>query len=212
MKRIIPFVAILLFLTSCGLFKSKDEKELANLKIEKPKEAGLYAAMVTSKGNIILFLEYKKIPLTVANFVGLAEGKIENKVKKLGEPYYDGLIFHRVIKNFMIQGGDPTGTGSGGPGYKFKDEFDASLVHDKPGILSMANAGPGTNGSQFFITHVKTPWLNNRHTIFGHVVEGQDVVNKIKKGDKILKVIIMRVGKDAENFDAAKTFKELSKK
>ncbi len=173
---------------------------------------GLYAELKTSKGTILLKLEYQATPLTVANFVGLAEGKIKNDAKPLGTPFYDGLIFHRVIPNFMIQGGDPLGSGMGGPGYKFKDEIVDTLKHKGPGILSMANAGKTTNGSQFFITHVPTPWLDGKHTVFGHVITGQEVVNAIVQGDKIEKVTILRVGKDAKKFDAAKTFEELRNK
>ena len=171
---------------------------------------GLYAKFHTSKGEILVELEYEKIPGTVGNFVGLAEGDLENEAKPQGTPYYDGLIFHRVIPDFMVQGGDPKGTGVGGPGYQFEDEIHPDLKHDRPGILSMANAGPGTNGSQFFITHVATPWLDGKHTVFGHVVEGQDVVDAIKQGDKIEKLEIIREGEAAKNFKAVETFRQFN--
>lgn len=167
---------------------------------------GIYAHIETKHGEIVAEIFYEKTPLTAANFVGLAEGKIDNDHKELGEPFYDGLKFHRVISDFMVQGGDPSGTGAGGPGYKFPDEFDASLKHSQPGMLSMANAGPNTNGSQFFITHKETPWLDGKHSIFGQVQTGQDVVNKIQQGDKIKAIRINRVGNAAEEFDARKVF------
>lgn len=192
-----------LFLGLTAFFMSCDSKT-NNLK------DGMYAEIETSKGTILVELEYKKTPITVANFVSLAEGKntmVDEKYK--GKPFYDGLKFHRVLANFMIQGGDPDGTGMGGPGYKFKDEIVADLPLDKEGILAMANGGPGTNGSQFFITHTATPWLTGIHTVFGHVLEnGMEVVNKIQQDDIINKITIIRKGEDAKKFDAPKIFKD----
>jgi cyclophilin family peptidyl-prolyl cis-trans isomerase len=188
---------------------------LAQTKNAKPKPVvleGIFAEIYTNKGKIALQLEFQKTPITVANFITLAEGKNEFVTNdRKGKPYYDGLKFHRVIANFMIQGGCPLGTGAGDPGYKFKDEFDPSLKHDKPGILSMANSGPATNGSQFFITHKDTPWLNNKHSIFGHVIEGQKVVDAIAQDDVIEKVVIIRKGKLAKAFNSEKVFSEYMK-
>ena len=168
---------------------------------------GLYAKFNTTKGNILVALEYKKTPGTVGNFVALAEGNLENAVKPQGTPYYNGLKFHRVIPDFMIQGGCPNGTGAGGPGYKFDDEFHPDLKHNGPGVLSMANSGPGTNGSQFFITHVETPWLDNKHTVFGKVESGQNVVDAIAQGDEIKSIEIIRQGEDATAFNAIEAFR-----
>lgn len=190
-------ISILILATSliticCAQSKGK------NMKALEGKE-GLFAQISTSKGDILVELFYKDTPLTVTNFVGLAEGTLD---AAKGKKFYNGLKFHRVIKDFMIQGGDPEGTGSGGPGYRFEDEPVKKYVFDKPGKLAMANAGPGTNGSQFFITHVPTDWLNYKHTIFGEVVEGQDVVNSIAQDDKINSITIIRKGADAEKFTA----------
>ncbi|KDN56134.1 peptidylprolyl isomerase [Flavobacterium seoulense] len=170
-------------------------------------ENGIYAKFNTSKGSVLVKLTHDLTPGTVGNFVALAEGNLENKVKPQGTKYYDGLTFHRVIPDFMIQGGCPLGSGTGDPGYKFDDEFHPSLKHDKPGVLSMANAGPGTNGSQFFITHVPTSWLDGKHTVFGHVVEGQDVVDAVAQGDALETLEIIRVGEEAEKWNAVEAFR-----
>ena len=179
---------------------------------------GLFADIETTKGHIVVKLNYKEVPTTVANFVTLAEGKNNFvKVEYKGKPFYNGTIFHRVIDGFMIQGGDPTGTGMGDPGYRFEDEFVPSLKHSKKGILSMANSGPNTNGSQFFITQVPTPHLDGRHTVFGETVKGEEVIDAIAKTPrngqdrpnediKIKNITIVANGKDAEKFDAVKVF------
>ncbi|PNW26737.1 peptidylprolyl isomerase [Formosa algae] len=181
-------------------------------------EDGMYAEIITNKGTMVANLEFEKTPVTVANFVSLAEGTntMVDSIYK-GKKFYDGIIFHRVIDGFMIQGGDPTGTGSGGPGYKFQDEFVDSLKHDKPGILSMANAGPGSNGSQFFITEIPTPNLDNRHSVFGELVLGLDVQDSISNVEKnardkpledvvIETINIIRKGSAAKKFDANAVF------
>lgn len=210
MKRIAILTAAFILLGGAAFSQKSKKVKLSKMDKEflSKQPDGMYAKFETNKGDIFCTLEYKKTPMTVGNFVGLAEGSIKNDEKAEGIPYYDGLKFHRVIDNFMIQGGCPQGSGMGDPGYKFADEFDDSLKHTGPGILSMANAGPGTNGSQFFITHVATPWLDNKHTVFGHVVQGQDVVNAIKQNDSIKHLVILRKGKDAEKFDAPKEFEQ----
>lgn len=175
---------------------------------------GIFATISTTKGDIVVALEYVKTPVTVANFISLAEGNNPNvKVERLkGKPFYDGLKFHRVINDFMIQGGDPDGNGTGGPGYSFKDEFVEELKFEKGGVLAMANSGPATNGSQFFITHKETPWLNGKHTIFGHVVSGMDNVNKIVQDDIMTKITITRKGEAAKKFNAVKVLADDEKK
>ena len=180
MKRYSKILCALLFLASATSLASCQTSD---------RPDGLYAIIETTKGTIVVSLEYEKAPLTVGNFVGLAEGKLD---AAKGKPYYDGITFHRVEPGFVIQGGDPLGNGTGGPGYKFPDEFSPELKHDAAGILSMANAGANTNGSQFFITHVPTEWLDDRHTVFGRVLDkaGQNVVDAIGVGDRIESVTI----------------------
>ncbi len=195
MKKLIGAFLFGIVLLTCGGCKPMSNSKALNGK------QGVFAQITTSKGDIYVELFYKKTPLTVTNFVGLAEGTLD---AAKGKKFYDGLKFHRVIEDFMIQGGDPRGNGTGGPGYRFADEFEDDLKFDKPGVLAMANAGPGTNGSQFFITHVKTPWLDQKHTIFGQVVDNasQKVVNAIKQGDVIKSITIHRLGDEAKNFTA----------
>jgi len=170
------------------------------------KTDGLYAVFTTPKGKIVCELEYKKAPLTVSNFVALAEGTHPKTNVKKGQPYFDGLTFHRVEPGFVIQGGDPQGNGMGGPGYQFNNEVEPTLKHNRAGTLAMANAGPNTNGSQFYITLSPTPMLDGGYSVFGYVVQGQSVVSSIAKGDAMETVKIVRVGKAAKEFDAAKTF------
>lgn len=171
---------------------------------------GIYAKISTEKGEILVKLTYKETPGTVGNFVALAEGNLENDAIPQGTPYYNGMKFHRVIPDFMVQGGDPLGTGVGGPGYQFDDEFHPDLKHTGPGVLSMANSGPGTNGSQFFITHIETSWLDNKHTVFGNVIEGMDIVNAIEQGDTMIEVSIIRKGDEAKKWNAVETFRQFT--
>lgn len=205
-KWIVGTFAFFMAISSSVLAGGKKPKKK---KFKRPKvEAGIYAQMNTSKGVIFLKLEHEKAPMTVANFVGLAEGKLAVDSFSYNEPFYNGLKFHRVIKDFMIQGGDPEGTGSGGPKHRFFDETREDLKHDGPGVLSMANAGAHTNGSQFFITHKATPWLDGKHTVFGHVIVGQDVVNAIVQGDTLESIRIYRKGKIARKWNATEQFKK----
>ena len=212
MKKITLITLICTF--TLGVFSQNIFKNNNSTKFNQNQksENSMYAKINTSKGNILIKLEYEKTPLTVANFVALAEGDMKNNHKEIGEPYYNGLKFHRVINEFMIQGGCPEGSGSGDPGYKFADEFHPELKHDREGILSMANSGPATNGSQFFITHKETPWLDGKHSVFGHVTEGMDVVNSIVQDDIINTITIIREGSDAEAFNAVTIFSKEQEK
>ncbi len=204
-QKLVAFAALALLLFSCKNAESTSDSQ--------GLEDGIYARFETDKGEITAQLDYTQVPMTVANFVALAEGNhplVAADYK--GKPFYDGLTFHRVESNFMIQGGDPLGNGTGDGGYKFMDEI-TNLRHNSPGILSMANSGPGTNGTQFFITHVPTQWLDGKHTVFGHVVgNGMEVVNQIAANDKIQSVKIIRIGAKAKAFDAPKVFETQYKK
>ena len=195
-KRLLPAILVTTIFSLFSCSKTGAQANYPDL------EDGLYAELITSEGTILISLEYDKVPITVANFVGLVEGDLNEQGDM--EPYYDGLTFHRVIANFMIQTGDPTGTGSGGPGYTFPDEFHPRLLHTGPGVVSMANRGPNTNGSQIFITHQATNHLDGKHSVFGRVLVGQEVVDKIKQGDKIRKASIIRVGDSVKNYEVTR--------
>ena len=194
MKKHIYIIALSIFCFSCV----SSHPDLSK---------GLYAEISTNKGNMIVNLNFKETPITVANFVSLSEGKNKEVDSKYsGKKYYDGLIFHRVIENFMIQGGCPLGNGTGNPGYQFKDEFNDSLKHRGAGILSMANSGSNTNGSQFFITHKNTAWLDGVHTVFGKVIKGIEVIDSIRQNDTIKNISIIRIGREAKSFKSSKIF------
>ena len=198
--KMMALMGLAVVMSSCATVTTEKVVDTVVKEPVKPAlPAGVYAKITTVKGEILLKLAYKKAPKTVGNFVGLAEGTKKSN-KPAGTPFYDGIVFHRCIPGFMIQGGDPTGTGRGDAGYKFADEFHPELRHDGPGVLSMANSGRNTNGSQFFITHVATHWLDAKHAVFGKVVKGMDVVNTVANGDVMTKVEIIRSGKDAEAF------------
>jgi len=207
-KALLSILVLNLFFLSCSNEALKNKAAQISTTIIDEKSSGMYAKIITNKGDIVVSLAYEQTPLTVASFVCLAEGLMPD----LDKPFYNELKFHRVIPNFMIQGGCPLGNGQGDPGYKFADEFHPDLKHDGPGVLSMANSGPNTNGSQFFITHQETPWLDNKHSVFGRIdtldSESQAVVDSIAQGDMIKEIKIIRKGAAAKKFDALKVFNE----
>lgn len=207
MRRIVLFSLLILGVACSG---ENDSANKGSSGISDDGVDRIYATIITNKGEIVIDLAYQEAPITVANFISLAQGNFQTAYNKKGEGFYDGLKFHRVIKDFMIQGGDPIGNGTGGPGYAIVDEI-TDLQHDRPGTLSMANAGPNTGGSQFFITHNATPHLDGRHAVFGYVINGQDVVNNIEQGDEIATIIIDRIGESAESFDEYSALKRYSR-
>lgn len=203
-------IIVLLFaLAACSNNETNTNDEKASEIINVGSDH-IYAVIFTTKGEIVCELAYDYAPITVGNFIALSEGMMRTDYNELGKGYYDGLTFHRVLPNFMIQGGDPKGNGTGGPGYFIPDEFTV-LKHDRPGTLSMANSGPNSGGSQFFITHVETPWLDGVHTVFGYVVSGQETVNKIQQGDVINHIEIQRVGKTALNFNPLNVMRKVDR-
>lgn len=207
-------IALFFALAACTNTETNTETNASENEASEIIDVGsdhIYAVIHTNKGEIVCELAYDYAPITVGNFIALSEGLFRTGSSDVGKGFYDGLSFHRVLPNFMIQGGDPNGNGTGGPGYFIPDEFTV-LKHDRPGTLSMANSGsPNSGGSQFFITHVPTPWLDGVHTVFGYVVSGQATVNSIQQGDIIQHIEIQRVGKTAEDFDALKALKRVGR-